>query len=273
LRRGGKGPKISPDWLVIMKEESQEKKEKEVGAHEVALAAGLKSSVFIQLAEAYRSQGRYEEAILTCQKGLEKMPDSLPGRLLLGRCYLEKSMIPQAKEELEKVAREMEACFGVYQLLSLVYLQEKNVEKSLEVLKKSLNLPSPEEKPKKGIPPREMDLLRRGPSPPEVTPGMDLPKTSREMEKTVEAEKAAPTAFQTDTLAEIYIKQGRVDRALSVYQEILAREPENALVREKVDALKKRVEGDQKVASQKKMLSHLEQWLAAVSRKDDSTPT
>jgi pentatricopeptide repeat protein len=93
------------------------------------------------------------------------------------------------------------------------------------------------------------------------------------MEKTVEAEKAAPTAFQTDTLAEIYIKQGRLDRALSVYQEILAREPENALVWEKVDALRKRVEGDQKVASQKKMLSHLEQWLAAVSRKDDSTPT
>jgi tetratricopeptide (TPR) repeat protein len=258
---------------VIMKEDEQEKKEKEVGAHEVALAAGLKSSVFIQLAEAYRSQGRYEEAILTCQKGLEKMPDSLPGRLLLGRCYLEKSMIPQAKEELEKVAREIEACFTVYQLLSLVYLHEKNVEKSLEVLKKSLSLPAPEEKPKKGVPPREMDLLQRAPSPPAVTPGMDLPKTSGEVEKTGEVEKSAPTAFQTDTLAEIYIKQGHLDRALFVYQEILTREPENTAIREKVDALKKRLEGDRKVASQKKMLSHLEQWLAAVSRKDDSTPT
>jgi hypothetical protein len=101
---------------------------------------------------------------------------------------------------------------------------------------------------------------------------MDLPKTSGEMEKTGEAEKSAPTAFQTDTLAEIYIKQGHLDRALVVYQEILAREPENSAIREKVDALKKRLEGDRKVVSQKKMLSHLEQWLAAVSRKDDSTP-
>jgi tetratricopeptide (TPR) repeat protein len=270
---GETGPKISPEWWGIMKEDEQEKKEKEMGAHEVALAAGLKSSVFIQLAEAYRSQGRYEEAILTCQKGLEKMPDSLPGRLLLGRSYLEKGMIPQAKEELEKVAREIEACFAVYQLLSLVYLQEKNVEKSLEVLKKSLYLPSPEEKPKKGVPPREMDLLHRAPSPPAVTPETDLPKTAGEMEKAGEAEKPAPTAFQTDTLAEIYIKQGHPDRALLVYQEILAREPENSAVREKVDALKKQLEGDRKVASQKKVLSHLEQWLAAVSRKDDSTPS
>jgi hypothetical protein len=102
---------------------------------------------------------------------------------------------------------------------------------------------------------------------------MDLPKTSGEMEKTGEAEKSAPTAFQTDTLAEIYIKQGHPDRALVVYQEILAREPENNAIREKVDALKKRLEGDRKVASQKKMLSHLEEWLAAVSRKDDSTPS
>ncbi len=254
-----------------MKENEQEKKEKEVGAHEVALAAGLKSSVFIQLAEAYRSQGRYEEAILTCQRGLEKMPDSLPGRLLLGRCYLEKSMIPQAKEELEKVAREIEACFGVYQLLSLVYLHEKNVDKSLETLKKSLYLPSPEEKPKKGVPPLEIDLLQRAPIPPAATPEMDLPKTPGEMEKAGEAEKSTPTAFQTDTLAEIYIRQGHLDRALFVYQEILAREPENTAVQEKVDALKKQLEGDQKVASQKKVLTHLEKWLAAVSRKDDST--
>ncbi len=179
-----------------MKEDEQEKKEKEVGAHEVALAAGLKSSVFIQLAEAYRSQGRYEEAILTCQKGLEKMPDSLPGRLLLGRCYLEKGMISRAKEELEKVVREIEACFAVYQLLSLVYLHEKNVEKSLEVLKKSLYLPSPEEKPPKGIPSREMDLLQGGPSPPAETPGMDLPKTFEKWRRRGRRKSQLPRPFK-----------------------------------------------------------------------------
>jgi tetratricopeptide (TPR) repeat protein len=252
-----------------MEEELQGKKEKEIGAQEVARAASLKSSVFVQLAEAYRSQGRYEEAIATCQKGLEKMPDSLRGRLLLGRCYLEKNMISQAEEELEKVAQEIEECFSVYKLLSLVYLQEKNPEKALEVLKKSLSIPPPEGKPKKTVTPPEMGLLHPEPKSPLATPRVGLPETPRELGKPAGVEKPAPSAIRTDTLAEIYIKQGKLDRALSVYQEILTREPDNAAVREKYEGLKKRVVEERRIASRKKILHQLEQWLSAVSPKAD----
>ena len=256
-----------------MEEEFKEKKGKEVGAQEIALAAGLKSSVFVQLAEAYRSQGRYEEAIATCQKGLEKMPDSLRGRLLLGRCYLEQNMISQAKEELEKVAREVEECFSVFKLLSLVYLHEKNPEKALESLKKSLSLPLPEGRPRKPATPPEMALLPPEPGSSLATQPFDVQETPREMERPVEAEKPAPAGFRTDTLAEIYIKQGKLDRALLVYQEILVREPKNTAVREKYEGLKERVAREQKVVFQKKILTRLEQWLSALSSRGDSPPT
>ena len=258
---------------MMLREELKEKKEKEVGAQEIALAAGLKSSVFVQLAEAYRSQGRYEEAIATCQKGLEKMPDSLRGRLLLGRCYLEKNMISQAKEELEKVAREIEECFSVYKLLSLVYLHEQNPEKALESLKKSLSLPLPEGRPRKPATPPERGLLHPEHSSSLATPRFDVQETPREMERPVEAEKPAPAGFRTDTLAEIYVKQGKLDRALSVYQEILVRDPENTAVREKYEGLKQRVARGQKVAFQEKILTRLERWLSAISSKGDSPPT
>ena len=256
-----------------MKEELQGRKDKEVGAQEVALAAGLKSSVFVQLAEAYRSQGRYEEAIATCQKGLEKMPDSVRGRLLLGRCYLEKSMIPQAQEELEKVAQEIEECFSVYKLLSLVYLHEKNPEKALEVLKKSLSLPPTEGSPRKPVSPLEKGLPHGEAKPPLATPRFDHPGRPRETGKPVGAEKPFPAAIRTDTLAEIYIKQGKLDRALSVYQEILTREPENTAVREKYGGLQKRMAEERKGVSQKKILNQLERWLSAVSSKAHSPPT
>jgi tetratricopeptide (TPR) repeat protein len=258
---------------MTMKEELQGKKEKEVGSQEVALAAGLKSSVFVQLAEAYRSQGRYEEAIVTCQKGLEKMPDSLRGRLLLGKCYLEKTMIPQAKEELEKVAQEMEECFSVYKLLSLVYLHEKNPEKALEVLKKSLSLPPVEGRPTKPASPPHLGLPHPEPRSPLAAPRLDHPDISREAEKHVEAEKPTPAAIRTDTLAEIYIKQGKLDRALSIYQEILTREPENIAVREKYEGLQKRLADQGEVAPQKKILNQLERWLSAISSKAPSPPT
>jgi tetratricopeptide (TPR) repeat protein len=256
-----------------MEEDSQKEKEKEVGAQEIALAAGLKSSVFVQLAEAYRSQGRYEEAIATCQKGLEKMPDSLRGRLLLGKCYLEKTMIPQAKEELESVAREMEDCFSVYKLLSLVYLHEKNPEKALEVLKKFLSLPPAEGSPRKPISHPEKALPHGEVRPALATRRFDQPRTPREAEKSVGAEKPAPGAIRTDTLAEIYIKQGKLDRALSIYREILTREPENIAVREKYEGLQGRVAEEQKAVSQKKIINQLERWLSAVSSKPDSSPT
>ncbi len=258
---------------MTMKEDLQGRKDKEVGAQEVALAAGLKSSVFVQLAEAYRSQGRYEEAIATCQKGLEKMPDSVRGRLLLGRCYLEKSVIPQAKEELEKVAQEIEECFSVYKLLSLVYLHEKNPEKALEVLKKSLSLPPTEGSPRKPVSPLETGLPHGEAKPPLATPRFDHPGRPRETDKPVGAEKPFPAAIRTDTLAEIYIKQGKLDRALSVYQEILTREPENTAVREKYEGLQKRMAEERKAVSQKKILNQLERWLSAVSSKAHSPPT
>jgi tetratricopeptide (TPR) repeat protein len=256
-----------------MEEDSQKEKEKEVGAQEIALAAGLKSSVFVQLAEAYRSQGRYEEAIATCQKGLEKMPDSLRGRLLLGKCYLEKTMIPQAKEELEGVAREMEDCFSVYKLLSLVYLHEKNPEKALEVLRKFLSLPPAEGSPRKPISHPEKALPHGEVRPALATRRFDQPRTPREAEKSVGAEKPAPGAIRTDTLAEIYIKQGKLDRALAIYREILTREPENIAVREKYEGLQGRVAEEQKAVSQKEIINRLERWLSAVSSKPDSSST
>jgi tetratricopeptide (TPR) repeat protein len=258
---------------MTMKEEYQGTKDREVGAQEVVLAAGLKSSVFVQLAEAYRSQGRYEEAIATCQKGLEKMPDSLRGRLLLGKCYLEKTMIPQAREELEKVAREIEECFSVYKLLSLVYLHEKNPEKALEALKKSLSLPPAEGSSRKPVSPLETVLPHREAKSPLAPPRFDHPRSPRETEKHIGTEKTAPSTIRTDTLAEIYIKQGKLDRALSVYQEILTREPENTAVREKYEGLQKRLMDQGEVAPQKKILNQLERWLSVISSKAPSPPT
>ena len=128
------------------------------------------SSIFIQMAESLRLQGRSEEAIETLRKGLEKMPDSLPGRLLLGRCLLEKGLFAEARKELETVARGVEECLPVYKMLSQVYLEEKDVDKALEVLRKTLYFQTAEETAGKKVTPLEMGLLHRGPHPPFVTP-------------------------------------------------------------------------------------------------------
>jgi predicted Zn-dependent protease len=233
----------------------------------------IDSGFFIQEAESLRLQARYDEAIQTCKDGLKKMPDAIPGRLLLGRCYLETGRIAEARKELERVARVVEECLPVYKLLSQVYLEEKDVEKALEVLRKTLYFPGAEEGPPKKVTPLEMDLLHRGTRPPFVTPppfqkpSPPPPAELPEEEKPAEEEKTAKPAIPTDTLAEIYLKQGHPDRALEVYQDILAKDPHNAVVKEKYESLKDRISRDRKTESRQKVQEKLGKWLEVVSSK------
>lgn len=241
--------------------------EKKSPAHEEALNAVTNSNFFTQLAEAYRLQGRLDEAIDTCRKGLEKMPDALLGRLILGRCYLEKGLTAEAKEELEKVAAGIEECLSVYKLLSQVYLQEKNVDRALEVLRKALYFPPEEEKPQKGLTPMEMDLFHRKVQPFLAGRKPEAQDELQESQKAAAGEKAQ-NGFQTDTLAEIYIQQGRKEKALAIFQEILSREPENITVKEKLAALQEQIKKERKIAMRQTVVRQLEHWLAAVSRND-----
>jgi len=237
------------------------------------------SSLFVQEAENLRLQKRYDEAIQTCREGLKKTPEALFGRLTLGRCYLESGKIPEARRELEKVAEIVEECLSVYKILAQVYLEEKNVDKALEALRKTLLFPGTEEGTRKKVTPLEKGLLHRGPHPPFATPPafqMEPPKAvvapaPAEMKTAPEEDASAKAAIQTDTLAEIYIKQGHLDRALSVYQDILARDPQNAAAREKFEWLKERIAKKEQDESRQKVQGRLEQWLTVVSspKKED----
>jgi tetratricopeptide (TPR) repeat protein len=263
----------------------EEKKEQEPkGTGEKSLSWEFQPGDILQLAEAYRKDGLCDQAIAIIRSGLAKMPEPLSARLLLGRCYLEKEMIAEAKEELEAVVRGIEECLPVYKLLSQVYLREKNVDKALEALRKALFFTPAEEAPSPKLTPLEMNLLQRGSRPPFVTPPVqsqepqgvifgetkqEPPKAERPKEEKPKEEKedgSRKTPIQTDTLAEIFIKQGHPSKALGIYQEILTREPENPEIRQKVEALQRKLENEGKAAQKEgKVIHRLQQWLDVVS--------
>lgn len=258
-----------------MEEKTQQKTESNPTTSPEKREGEGSSASFLQKAEALLREGRYEEAIGMCREGLERNPEVLAGRVLLGRCYLEKGMMDQAREELEKVAQEIEACLPVYRFLSQIYLQAKEVDKALEVMRKTMYFTAPAEPEVKKTTPLEMGLLHRGKHPPFSVP--PLAEQERRVQEGVAEEEGKekkdgePMPFQTDTLAEIYIKQGRLDKALAVYRDILKREPENANIRAKLEALQKKPETDRRVAG-KKIQNQLERWLAAVSTQTHSDP-
>jgi tetratricopeptide (TPR) repeat protein len=72
-------------------------------------------------------------------------------------------------------------------------------------------------------------------------------------------EPFAEDATNTITMADLYVRQGLVEDARHIYENILARDPGNAEVRGKLDAIARRI--NPKVAQ-------LERWLSKVARRE-----
>ena len=213
---------------------------------------------FVERAEAHRREGRYQEAIAICREGLRKTPEALRGRLIIGMCYWESGLPAEAKQELEKVAEGIEECLPVFKLLSQIYLQEKNVNSSPK-----------EEDPEKRLPPLEVSEEEQ------KTPWKSISGEAGLQEGVVGQKEALrddsmPKVIHTDTLAEIYLKQGHLQKALAVYQEILTREPGNPEVHGKCERLKQRLISQQKAASRRKVIQKLERWVTAVAPQGNS---
>jgi tetratricopeptide (TPR) repeat protein len=197
---------------------------------------------FLAEAENFRAQNRLDEAIALLKEGLSGNPGDLPARLLLGRCYWEKEMPGEAKIELETVAGVIEACLPVYKYLSKVYVHErKDVDKALEAVRRALYFTAQESARKK--------------------------PAGGEGEES--GGKAPRQAIQTDTLAEIFLRQGKPEKALAIYARILSEDPANESARRKFAALQKKIGRGGDAAARENMVALLEKWLEKVTGKKE----
>ena len=75
----------------------------------------------------------------------------------------------------------------------------------------------------------------------------------------------------TVTMADLYVRQGFLDKAREIYQTILRREPGNADVRGKLDALASGPVSDKAAAPRHPKAVKLEQWLAKVRKREEGS--
>lgn len=194
------------------------------------------SRAFLQLAEEYRREGQYAEAVRVCQEGLARHPTYHTARILLGRTYLEAGDLEEARRSLSEVLElapenhlaakllaEVQRKMGdtkgaaeTYRAMLSHYPGDREVEILLQDLVKSgTDVPGPTPGPPAvtGVQPARRDVA---PAIPSVVPAVgDFPEEG-------------PDALQTNTLAELYLRQGLVERALEVYREMLRVDPGNA---------------------------------------------
>lgn len=90
------------------------------------------SLIFLQLAEEYRKESYYEDALLCCQEGLRRHPNYWSARVALGRIHKEMGHSDLAREELEKVIKAVPDNLLANKLLGDIYMELEMDEDALK---------------------------------------------------------------------------------------------------------------------------------------------
>ena len=93
----------------------------------------------------------------------------------------------------------------------------------------------------------------------EAPPGMHIEEADVFEPVASEAPVPSEDPANTPTMADLYARQGLTNEAAHIYENILARDPENQDVREKLDAITPQVNPK---------IERLERWLSKVSRRE-----
>jgi tetratricopeptide (TPR) repeat protein len=98
------------------------------------------SKLFVPLAEEYKKAGMYDEAIAALIQGLEKQPAYLSARVSLGKIYIERAMLTEARSEFEKVIAAIPENLYAHKKLAEIYRDLGERDKAAHEFKTVLKL-------------------------------------------------------------------------------------------------------------------------------------
>jgi len=239
--------------------------------------------------------GRTRKVIQECIKALQYHPDDLPLRLILAEAYFEEGLFSHAEAELETATSQMDRYASAYWLQAEIYSAQKRNDEALRSLRIYLSLRPQDE--------RALDLLKT----------LDIPQAAPATENApIEEEITEPTAVKTEeapvltaiepleieaekpefrfedevlseiatpTLAEVYVNQGQLQEAISIYERVLAQNPEDEASLSRVQALRDILQAEpphvEEVPRAKqrkqKTIAILESWLANIRKMSEDT--
>lgn len=175
------------------------------------------SPLFLPLARAYQSEGKLEEAIDLCLKGLKRHPSYVSARVALGALYLEAGNLEEGALELKRAIGEAPQNLLARRLLADIYERRGERAAALETLEQ---------------------LARLSPLGRELEERMARLRGREEPVPAGAPEGAAvEEALPTESLAKLYESQGLFAEALETYEKLLERDPENQHLQEKVKVL------------------------------------
>jgi tetratricopeptide (TPR) repeat protein len=216
------------------------------------------SGGFFALGAAYYDHGLIAEARLALERSLALKANDLQTHKLLGQLYAGAGEVALAKRMLGPVLQQNPNDLESQMLLRSLGIHAADLESDEELLEEAEvieeltdvveNLPEVDDlegdrhllmKQKEPVPLSEFEGL-----PEEEAPQLEEPEEPDQLwaiEQPKEAPPAAKTSTRnplaTATLAELYVSQGFIDKALAVYRDLSAADPDNASYQTRIAAL------------------------------------
>lgn len=98
------------------------------------------SLVFVQLADAYRKKGSYDEGLDVCRDGLVRHPNLLSALLMMGRMYSAKRQFADAVDSLKRVVQREPNNLTAHALLSQSFMALGRYSEAIAEYQKILSL-------------------------------------------------------------------------------------------------------------------------------------
>ena len=222
------------------------------------------SKVFVKLAEEYRKSGLLDEAKEVCEKGLKANPNYLSGNMVLAKVLFDKGEYDRSFEEVFKVTSVQTDNIMAQNLLLELYIKKGDKDNAIQVcdiisyldpnneeiknkkiqMEKSgiIQEEEEEEEEEKTETPHDIsdeDFQIEEEESEEDTEEFVLEDIDEEEEEEEGSEELMQGEFATNTVAELYIKQGFYEKGLNIYKEMLDESPNDDKLIEKINEIEK----------------------------------
>ncbi|MBX9768243.1 MAG: tetratricopeptide repeat protein [Bdellovibrionales bacterium] len=192
------------------------------------------SRIFAPLAEAYRKEARFEEALSIAERGVLEHPHFASGRVTLGRILIDLGRVEEALDHLEKAVETAPENILAHRLLAEAYLQLKDRKNSLKSFKMVLFLNPTDERAEKQI--RRLESITAADYEEETFQLQSL----RDTRLTTHQEDERWEVDRAVSLCDAFIVRNDFDRALEVLESLDDNIKKNSEIKKRLAALKNR---------------------------------
>ena len=232
------------------------------------------SRAFMTEAKELADAGHFGKAIEVLQQGLKKFPKMVSARVLLGEIYWTSGDASLARVELEQVIKTTPDNFAAHRKLALIYRDVGDKHAAAKACEAVLQA-NPKDREMRdlleeilGEPAGEKPKEEAKVAPSKKAKGKDAPPAPADEESALVME-GSKEETDSETLAELYIKQGHRDKGLEVYRRLVEKDPDNMKLHERIMALEEG-EASQEMpapASRKARIRRLEGWLSVIRER------